>query len=112
MATEAQRARRRAQRATAIRVRNKQTILPESYRTRIRQSRVEQGYRWVNGIDPMPAKDSVGARIAAQLAGLARWGKADPVFEQAFAQYWYHDDKLPEPDNDDEIDYDEAEDEE
>lgn len=107
MATEAQRARRRAQRANVARQRTRTTILPKAFTARYRQSLIDQGYRWVNGTDPMPQHGTPEARAAGSLASLARWGKADPVFETAFAQYWYHDDKAPEPDNDDEDYYDE-----
>jgi hypothetical protein len=110
VATDAQRARRRAQRATAVRVRTRQTILPKSFIKAYKQAQIDQGYRWVNGIDPMPVKGSAEAKVAASLAGKARWGKADSVFETAFSQYWYHDDMTPEFDSD-ETYYDDEEDE-
>jgi hypothetical protein len=89
--TEAQRARARAQRATAARVRNRTTILPKAVTRQSRQAQIDQGYRWLNGTDPMPRPESAEARQAARLAALARWQKAPYEFQAAFQQYWYHD---------------------
>ena len=89
--SEAQRNRAKAQRATAARVRNRQTILPKSITRPSKEAQIAQAYRWLNGTDPMPRPDTPEAKQAARMASLARWQKADPAFQAAFAQYWYHD---------------------
>src|ERR1700744_1179089 len=35
----------------------------------------------------------------ARQAGYARWGKADPRYEQAWSKYWYHDKDNSGPDS-------------
>lgn len=105
--TEAQRARSRAQRATAARVRNRETILPKSITGPSRQAQIEQGYRWLNGTDPMPQSNTREARQAARLASWARWNKVDPAFEAAFKGFWYHDNQSLNEDDEYEDDEDE-----
>lgn len=103
MATEAQRARRRAQRATAVRVRTGRTILPKAITEPSKQARINYGYRVINGEEPYPAKGTLESKQLARLGGLSRWNKADPVFLPAFQQYFYHDEKpQEEPDEADE----------
>jgi hypothetical protein len=64
-----------------------------------------------SGQESAPAKGSPESKVLARLAGWSRWGKADPRFEAAFKQYWYHDEKKPDgPDEDDE-DFDDENDE-
>jgi hypothetical protein len=46
------------------------------------------------------------------MGSYARWGKADPRFEAAFAQYWYHDDKRPDAGNEADENYDYVEEDE
>lgn len=77
--------------------------IPELQNVRIAiiQSQVDQGYRWLNGTDPMPKQGTPEARLAARLASLSSRGKLDARFEAAFSIYWYHDDSPePEPDED------------
>lgn len=103
MATEAQRARRRSQRQTAVRVRTGRTILPKAITGPSKQARIDYGYRVLNGENPRPAKGTPEARQLARIASDASWGKADPVFLPAFQEYFYHDESLPdEPDEADE----------
>lgn len=124
MATDAQRARRRAQRETAKYVRESRAAakrratipsrLPLSTTKKARQAATEYGYSVLNGENPYPPKGSAEGRQLAHLAGKARWGKADAQFLVAFAQYFYHDEKNSEPDEaDEQYEYeDEDEDEE
>lgn len=115
MATEAQRARRRAQRATAARVRNKTTILPKAFARASRARQEQYANDVIAGREPMPEPMTAEAKQLARMASYARWQKADPRFEIAFSQYWYHDnDALPSDDEEEEEydDYDEDEEEE
>jgi hypothetical protein len=122
MATDAQRARRRAQRATAKAVReNRAKIkarikperrLPETTTRKARQAATEYGYRVLNGTEPTPRKGTPEGRQLAHLAGKARWGKADPVFLAAFQQYFYHDDKPSEDAAEEQYDYEDEDTEE
>jgi hypothetical protein len=114
MATEAQRARRRAQRATAARVRNKTTILPRSFTKPSRLAQERYANDVIAGREPAPQEMSPEAKQLARMASLASWGKADPRFEIAFAQYWYHDKDAPPTDDEEEEydDYDEEDEEE
>lgn len=88
MATEAQRARRRAQRATAARVRNKQTILPKSITGGVSRARVQWATDVYEGRIPEPSPGTPEARQLARMASLARWNKADPKFA-VFEKYFY-----------------------
>lgn len=117
MATDAQRARRRAQRETAKAVReNKARIkarqkpisrLPKSTTKLAREAATKYGYSVLNGENPYPPKGSAEARQLAHLAGKARWGKADEQFLVAFQQYFYHDEKRTDSDEaDEEYEYD------
>lgn len=45
------------------------------------------------------------------MASLASWQKADPRFEAAFAEYWYHDKDAP-PLDDEEEEFDDDDDDE
>jgi hypothetical protein len=69
-------------------------------------------YDVMSGAEPMPA---AGTPEANQLARMAAWGsrgKADPHFEAAFSQYWYHNKDQQPPDEDDEEYPEDYEDEE
>jgi hypothetical protein len=44
----------------------------------------------IRGDEPMPAPGTMEANNLASLAGKARWGKADPIYEREFKKYWYH----------------------
>lgn len=110
MATDEQRARRRAQRATAQRVRGvgKYTpVIPRSTRAAVRAGREAYARDVIAGREPYPPKNSPEGRNLASLAGKARWGKADPVYERAFSRYWYHknDEKNNDADVEDNADY-------
>jgi hypothetical protein len=99
MATDAQRARRRAQRATAKAVReNRAKIkarikperrLPETTTRKARLAATEYGYRVLDGREPRPAVGSKDGRQLARLASFAHNGKADDAFK-AFDIYFYH----------------------
>jgi hypothetical protein len=96
MATNEQRARRRAQRETAKRVKEGRAtgkykpVIPRGIRASVRASREQYGRDVIAGREPYPPKNSAEGRNLASLAGKARHGKADPIFEQKFKQYWYH----------------------
>ena len=95
MATEEQRARRRAQRASAERLKatrdNKyQPVLPRAIRAPTRAAREKYANDVIAGREPYPDKGTREANNLASLASKASWGKADPRFEKAFKQYWYH----------------------
>jgi hypothetical protein len=111
--TDAQRARARAQRATAARVRTRTRILPKAFTAPSKQAQIDYAYAVMRGDIARPAQNTPEARQLAHMAALASWQKADPAFEQAFSEYWYHKegDSLNE---DEDIDYDDmdADDEE
>ena len=44
----------------------------------------------MSGREPMPAQGTAEAKNLASLASYASRGRADPRFEAAFSQYWYH----------------------
>lgn len=103
MATEEQRARRRAQRETAARVKAGRTagIVPRGVRQSIRASREAYARDVIAGREQYPPVRSPEGNNLASLASKARWGKADPIFEKKFSKYWYH--KDDEKDNDADI---------
>jgi hypothetical protein len=95
MATDEQRNRRRAQRETAARVKAARTSkyepgLPRSVRAPTRAAREAYANAVIAGREPYPPKGSREAKNLGSLASKARHGKADPRFEKAFNQYWYH----------------------
>jgi hypothetical protein len=95
MANDAQRARRRAQRETAARVKagkrdRYQPGLPRAIRAPTRAARESYANDVIAGRQPYPEKGSREANNLGSLASKARWGKADPAYEKAFSQYWYH----------------------
>jgi hypothetical protein len=112
MATDAQRARRRAQRATAARVRNRQRILPKAITAPSRRAQEAYVRRVLNGEEPYPAKGTAEAHQLARWGSYARWNQADPAYFAAFEQYFYHDEKRPDTAVEDEEEYDDGEDEE
>lgn len=61
----------------------------------------------MRGDEPMPDPGTMEARNLARLASQARWGKADPRFEAAFAQYFYHKREQVNPDEEEETREDE-----
>jgi hypothetical protein len=115
MATDAQRARRRAQREIAKVVRENKArkkagikpvrILPPTTTKTAREAPAKYGYSVLNGTNPYPVKESKEGNQLARLASLASHGKADPAFLAAFQQYFYHDEN--HTDNDDLDEYDE-----
>jgi hypothetical protein len=119
MATDAQRARRRAQRETAKAVRefkaskkaHRPTVsrLPKSITQRAREAPTRYAYAVLNGEESRPAKGTLEGSQLARMASFASQGKADPAFA-VFQEYWYHD-KDHEPDEADE-EYDYIEDDE
>ena len=109
MATDEQRARRAAQRATAARVhgRGKYTpVIPRSTRAAVRAARESYAKDVLAGREPYPPNGSREAKNLASLASKARWGKADAAYEAAFSKYWYHkEDEKNEADLEDNADY-------
>jgi hypothetical protein len=61
----------------------------------------------IAGREPRPAPGSREAKNLASLASKARHGKADPIFEAKFKDYWYHknDESSNEADVEDNADY-------
>lgn len=113
MATDEQRARRRAQRATAARVREKKAggkytpVVPRSTRAAVRAGREAYANAVIAGQIDYPEKRSREANNLASLASKASWGKADPRYEAAFSRYWYHkSDEDNDADVEDNADYD------
>lgn len=92
------RARRRAQKATAARVkagRSKggtyEKILPRSFRAPSIAAQTQYARDVQSGRIDRPEKDTPEGKQLARMASLARWNKADPSFLNAFKDYWYHD---------------------
>jgi hypothetical protein len=107
MATPEQRANRRAQRANArnLRQRDYTPVIPRSTKAGARAAREAYGHRVMAGTDPRPPKESREGKNLARLASLAKVGKVDPAFEEAFKDYWYHkDDEKNEADIEDNAD--------
>jgi hypothetical protein len=111
MATDDQRARRRAQRETAARVKagrsgKYQPALPRAVRAPTRAAREAYANAVISGREPYPPAGSREAKNLASLASKARWGKANAAYEAAFNQYWYHkNDEKNEADVEDNADY-------
>lgn len=109
MATDEQRARRRAQRSTARNVakgRNYAPVIPRGTRAGVRAARESYARDVIAGREPYPPKGSKEGKNLASLAAKARHGKADPAFEKAFSRYWYHkEDEAREADAEDNADY-------
>lgn len=124
MATDAQRARRRAQRETAQYVRESRAYkktgkrppsrLGKSITQPSREAQARYAYSVINGTEPYPAKRTKEGDQLARMASFASRGKADPAFYAAFQQYFYHDEKRANTDEIDEEYYEDedAEDEE
>jgi hypothetical protein len=89
VATPEQRARRRAQRATAKAVRERRRQLPASITARARAASPDYGHDVIAGVQPEPAPGTPEARSLARLGSLARYGKADPAF-LVFEKFYYH----------------------
>jgi hypothetical protein len=90
MATDKQRARRRAQRATAKAVKENRAQLPKAVTKPQARARTVNALEMLSGKRPMPEPGTWEAKEAARQASLSRYGKADPRFEAAFKKYWYH----------------------
>jgi hypothetical protein len=94
--------RRRAQRETARAVHDRRTRLPSAINRGYQQGRRDYADRVIAGREPMPEMGTREAKNLASLAGKARWGKADPRYEKAFSQFWYHkDEPAEEPESED-----------
>ena len=92
------RERRAAQRVLARQVRANRAV-PRDQRTQFINANVQQSIwnarvNWasdvMSGREPMPAQGTAEAKNLASLASYASRGRADPRFEAAFSQYWYH----------------------
>lgn len=101
---------RRAQRATAARVRAAREtrgrytpVVPRATRARAREGQTRYAYRVIAGTEPMPADGTPESRQLARMASYAKYNKADPAFLAAFAKFFYHkqDQTEPEEDEDD-----------
>lgn len=117
MASDEQRARRRAQRETAARVqagrRDKYVPgLSRAIRAPTRAARESYANDVIAGREPYPPKGSREGNNLASLASKARHGKADPAYEKAFSRYWYHikDEAPSEADIEDSADRESADD--
>jgi hypothetical protein len=90
MATDEQRARRRAQRALAEQIRaGQRNILPKNLKGTARQANEAYARRVIKGQEPEPEPGSLEARNLARLASNSRWGKTSKDFSR-FEKYWYH----------------------
>jgi hypothetical protein len=91
MATDEQRARRRAQRELAKARQQKRTGI-EGMSKAYRKKRLSYADSIIAGETPAPdpSKRNAETNNLASLAGKARHGKADPKYIAAFKQYWYH----------------------
>jgi hypothetical protein len=107
MATAEQRARRRAQRQTASRVRSKTLSFPKELTRGYKQARIDYGNRVLNGQEPYPEFGTPEARQLASLASLAYHNKGNvpPEFLAAFEQYFYHDEMRPDVPQSEDIEY-------
>jgi hypothetical protein len=90
MATDKQRARRRAQRATAKAVKENRTQLPKAVTKPQARARTVNALETLTGKRPMPEEGTWESKELARQGSLSRYGKADPRFEAAFKRYWYH----------------------
>lgn len=118
--TPEQRARRRAQREIAKRVKEKQRpggkyrkILPGKFSKEYKQAREDYARAIMRGDIDRPPKKSTEGRSLAGLASAARWGNAPAEFMNAFKDYWYHKEKrMAEEDEEIREDEEDEEDEE
>lgn len=92
MATDAQRARRRAQRATAAAVRDRRRQLPAHITRAAINAPIDFGQRVIDGDtdEPAPDRHNPESRQLARLASLAKYGKAPAEFLDAFESHFYH----------------------
>ena len=90
MATPEQRARRKAQRATARAVKERRRQLPRGVTERARVAPTEHARAILRGEieEPAPDRHNMESRSLARQASLARWGKADAEFA-AFEHHFY-----------------------
>ena len=97
MATNEQRARRRAQRETAKRVKANRgkpaseriTVIPKSFKKQAKLTNEAYARGVIAGTIPKPEQGSQEGRMLARLASNARHGKASKEFSK-FEEYWYH----------------------
>jgi hypothetical protein len=97
MATDEQRARRRAQRETAKRVKvnrgkpasERITVIPKSFKKQAKLSNEAYARGVIAGTVAKPEQGSQEAKMLARLASNARHGKASAEFSR-FEEYWYH----------------------
>lgn len=96
MATNEQRARRRAQRENKKRVdaalkgNRYKPVLPRVIRASSRTARENYAYGVIDGTIPYPKMGTKEAKNLAGLASLASWDKAPAIFEAKFSKLWYH----------------------
>ena len=90
MATDEQRARRRAQRELAKAIHSGQrNILPSHLKGTAKRANEAFARDVISGKEAKPAPGSLEARNLARLASNARHGKASKNFSK-FEEYWYH----------------------
>ncbi len=107
----------RARRAAARSARGRGNAVPSSITAPVRRasSAAQTQFADYSKAHPesLPAPGTPEANQLARMASYARWGRGDPAYQEAFAQYWYHDDKAPdyaeaEEEYDEYDDYDEV----
>lgn len=103
MATPEQRALRRAQRETAQRVRASrqpggkyQRVLPKSITGPSMRAQTAYATAVLEGREPYPTKGTAESKQLARMGSYSRWHKADARFLDAFQQYFYHDERNQE----------------
>lgn len=92
MASDEQRARRRAQRETAKRLqagRNYQPVIPRAIRGAALRGRQSYADRVIAGKENMPVMGTAESKNLASIASKAAHGKADKKYEKHFSKYWY-----------------------
>lgn len=86
----ARRPENRSGRANARAIAQGRAHLPASITNRAKAVRKDYLQRVLDGDIPRPPKRSKEGDSLAAAASKARWGKADPRYEGAFKDYWYH----------------------
>jgi hypothetical protein len=90
MASRDQRALNRARRAARASARGEKRVLPKAFTKRAIAAPREYVEAVYSGRIPEPAAGTAESRLLGRYASYARWSKADPGYEAAFAKYWYH----------------------
>jgi hypothetical protein len=87
-------------------------IAPKAVHRAVRASQEAHAYAVLRGEEARPAHGTREGKQLARMASLASHGKADPAFEAAFKEYWYHKEGGEGPSEaDEDYDYEADEDE-